>query len=142
MILALDQAACADAAGEIPVGAVVVRNGEVIGSGYNQSIRQSDPTAHAEIVALRAAAVQEKNYRLAGAEMFVTLEPCAMCIGAILHARISRLVFGAYDRKAGAAGSVIDLANCRSLNHRVEVNGGLMQEECGAILQQFFAKRR
>lgn len=142
MRLALAEAALAAGKGEIPVGAVVAKNGRVIGRGHNLSIVNVDPTAHAEIVALRIAALDQENYRLPGAELYVTLEPCAMCIGAMLHARISRLVFGAYDPKAGAAGSVLDLADTRSLNHRMEVNGGLLQEECGAILQEFFASRR
>jgi len=142
MQLAIREAAIAAGAGEVPVGAVVVRNGELIGQGYNQPVATSDPTAHAEIVALRAAALREKNYRLNGVHLYVTLEPCAMCIGAMLHARVERLVFGAYDSKAGAAGSVLDLANNRLLNHRMEVNGGLMQEECAAILEKFFDNRR
>lgn len=142
MQLAIHEAEIAASAGEVPVGAVVVRNGELIGQGYNQPVAGSDPTAHAEIVALRAAALREKNYRLTGAQLYVTLEPCAMCVGAMLHARIGRLVFGAYDSKAGAAGSVLDLANDRRLNHRIEVNGGLMQEECASVLQGFFDSRR
>jgi tRNA(adenine34) deaminase len=142
MRLAIAGAAKAADAGEVPVGAVVVRNGEVIGEGCNRPLTTSDPTAHAEIVALRAAAAHEKNYRLNGVHLYVTLEPCAMCIGAMLHARVGRLVFGAYDSKAGAAGSVLDLANNRLLNHRIEVNGGLMQDDCAEILQRFFASRR
>lgn len=142
MQLAIHEAEVAASAGEVPVGAVVVRNGELIGQGYNQPVASSDPTAHAEIVALRAAALRERNYRLSGAQLYVTLEPCAMCVGAMLHARIGRLVFGAYDSKAGAAGSVLDLADSRLLNHRIEVNGGLMQEECASILQGFFDSRR
>ena len=142
MQLAIEQAVSAADAGEVPVGAVVVRNGELVGQGCNQPVATSDPTAHAEIVALRAAALHEKNYRLNGVHLYVTLEPCAMCIGAMLHARVGRLVFGAYDSKAGAAGSVLDLANSRLLNHRIEVNGGLMQQECSEILQGFFAGRR
>jgi tRNA(adenine34) deaminase len=142
MQLAIREAAIAAGAGEVPVGAVVVRNGQLIGQGYNQPVATSDPTAHAEIVALRAAALREKNYRLNGVHLYVTLEPCAMCIGAMVHARVERLVFGAYDSKAGAAGSVLDLANNRLLNHRMEVNGGLMQEECAAILEKFFDNRR
>ncbi len=142
MQLAIREAAIAAGAGEVPVGAVVVRNAELIGQGYNQPVAKSDPTAHAEIVALRAAALREKNYRLNGVHLYVTLEPCAMCIGAMLHARVERLVFGAYDSKAGAAGSVLDLANNRLLNHQMEVNGGLMQEECAAILEKFFESRR
>jgi tRNA(adenine34) deaminase len=142
MQLALREAAIAAGAGEVPVGAVVVRNGELIGQGYNQPIATSDPTAHAEIVALRGAALHEKNYRLNGVHLYVTLEPCAMCVGAMLHARVGRLVFGAYDNKAGAAGGVLDLADNRLLNHRMEVNGGLMQEECAEILKKFFDSRR
>jgi tRNA(adenine34) deaminase len=142
MQLANEQAVLASDAGEVPVGAVVVRNGEPIGQGYNQPVATSDPTAHAEIIALRAAALHEKNYRLNGVQLYVTLEPCVMCIGAMLHARVGRLVFGAYDNKAGAAGSVLDLANNRLFNHRMEVNGGLMQEDCAEILRKFFDSRR
>lgn len=142
MQLAIREAMMAAGAGEVPVGAVVVRNGVLIGQGYNQPVATSDPTAHAEIVALRAAALREENYRLNDVHLYVTLEPCAMCIGAMLHARVGRLVFGAYDSKAGAAGSVLDLANNRSLNHRMEVNGGLMQDDCANILKKFFDSRR
>jgi tRNA(adenine34) deaminase len=142
MQLAIREAATAAGAGEVPVGAVVVRNGVLIGQGYNQPVVSSDPTAHAEIVALRAAALHEKNYRLNGVQLYVTLEPCTMCIGAMLHARVGRLVFGAYDSKAGAAGSVLDLAYNRLFNHRMEVNGGLMQEDCAEILRKFFDSRR
>lgn len=127
---------------EVPVGAVVVRGGLVIGRGFNRPIRDNDPSAHAEIVALREAAAAEKNYRLAGASLFVTLEPCAMCVGAMLHARIGRLVFGAYDEKSGAAGTVIDLCDNRQLNHRIEVNGGLLEQQCAEVLQMFFSSRR
>lgn len=136
------EAKVAASVGEVPVGAIVVRNGEVIGAGLNRSIQDADPTAHAEIVALRAAAQAEQNYRLVGATLYVTLEPCAMCVGAMIQARIARLVFGAYDDKAGAAGSVIDLTDNRQLNHRIEVNGGLQQEECAAQLKRFFESRR
>lgn len=136
------EAKVAASVGEVPVGAVVVRNGEIIGAGLNRSIQDADPTAHAEIVAIRAAAQAEQNYRLGGTTIYVTLEPCAMCIGAMLQARISRVVFGAYDEKAGAAGSVLNLADNRQLNHQIEVNGGLQQEECVAALQRFFAARR
>ena len=136
------EAKVAASVGEVPVGAVVVRNGEIIGAGLNRSIQDADPTAHAEIVAIRAAAQAEQNYRLGGTTIYVTLEPCAMCIGAMLQARISRLVFGAYDEKAGAAGSVLNLADNRQLNHQIEVNGGLQQAECVAALQRFFAARR
>jgi tRNA(adenine34) deaminase len=136
------EAKVAASVGEVPVGAVVVRNGEIIGAGLNRSIQDADPTAHAEIVAIRAAAQAEQNYRLGGTTIYVTLEPCAMCIGAMLQARISRVVFGAYDEKAGAAGSVLNLADNQQLNHQIEVNGGLQQDECVAALQRFFAARR
>ena len=142
MRAAREQAKAAAAFDEVPVGAVVVKNGEVIGAGFNRSILDADPTAHAEIVAIRAAAQAEQNYRLSGATIYVTLEPCAMCMGALIQARISRLVFGAYDEKAGAAGSVLDLADNRKLNHQVEVNGGLQEQECAAALTTFFESRR
>ena len=139
---ALAEAKVAASAGEIPVGALVVRNDAVIGAGLNRSIQDADPTAHAEIVALRAAAQAENNYRLPGTTVYVTLEPCAMCVGAMLQARIARLVFGAYDDKAGAAGSVVDLADSRQFNHRIEVNGGLLSADSAALLKKFFAARR
>ncbi len=139
---ALDLAAAAAAAGEVPVGAVVVRDGQVIGRGANAPVTTHDPSAHAEILALREAGAASGNYRLPGAELFVTLEPCAMCMGALIQARVARVVFGAYDEKAGAAGSVLDLAGERRLNHRVEVNGGLLAEDCGRLLEAFFAERR
>lgn len=142
MRAALAEAKVAEQLGEVPVGALVVRNGAVIGAGLNRPVQDSDPTAHAEIIAMRAAATAEQNYRLAGTTLYVTLEPCAMCIGAMLHARIQRLVFGAYDLQAGAAGSVIDLCNNRKFNHRIEVNGGLLAEECGQLLTRFFSGRR
>jgi len=142
MRAAISEAKFAAAANEIPVGAVLVRNSEIIGVGLNRSIQDADPTAHAEIVAIRAAALAEDNYRLNHSTLYVTLEPCAMCIGAMLQARISRLVFGAYDEKAGAAGSVIDLCDNRQLNHQIEVNGGLFAENCAGLLQKFFAARR
>ncbi len=136
------EAKMAASVGEIPVGAVVVKNGEAIGAGLNRSIQDADPTAHAEVVAIRAAAQAEQNYRLNGATIYVTLEPCAMCVGAMIQARITRLVFGAYDEKAGAAGSVFDLADNRQLNHRLEVNGGLQEQECAVMLKRFFESRR
>jgi tRNA(adenine34) deaminase len=142
MKAALAEAEIAASAGEVPVGAVLVRNGEILGRGLNRPVQDSDPTAHAEIMAIRAAAAHEQNYRLADTTLYVTLEPCPMCVGAMLHARVSRLVFGAYDPKSGAAGSVVDLCDERRFNHRVEVNGGLLEEQCGALLQRFFAKRR
>jgi len=142
MHAALAEAKVAGQADEVPVGAVVVRNGEIIGRGLNRPVQDSDPTAHAEIVAIRAAAASEKNYRLNDTTLYVTLEPCPMCVGAMLHARIGRLVFGAYDPKAGAAGSVLDLSDDRRLNHRLEVNGGLLADKCSGLLQKFFAARR
>jgi tRNA(adenine34) deaminase len=142
MGLALEQARLAGAAGEVPVGAVVVRNGQVIGTGRNAPVRGNDPTAHAEIVALRNAAQASGNYRLDGCELYVTLEPCAMCSGAMLHARLKRVVFGAPDPKTGAAGSVVDLFAQPQLNHQTEVQGGVMAQACGALLGEFFAARR
>jgi len=142
MRAAIGEAKIAASVDEVPVGAIVVRNGEVIGAGLNRSIQDSDPTAHAEIVAIRAAAKNENNYRLNESTLYVTLEPCAMCVGAMLHARIGRLVFGAYDEKSGAAGSVFDLCDHKRLNHRIEVNGGLFEDQCGGLLQKFFKSRR
>lgn len=142
MQIALDQAALAQSAGEVPVGAVLVRDGEVLATGYNQPIGRHDPTAHAEIVALRAAALQVGNYRLSGCELYVTLEPCAMCAGAIQHARISRLVWGAKDPKTGACGSVVDLFSQPLLNHHAQVVPQVMAPESAALLQGFFAQRR
>ena len=127
---------------EIPVGAVVVAGGEIVAHGHNRSIMDHDPSGHAEIVALRAAGAATGNHRLVDATLYVTLEPCAMCVGASIQARVRRLVFGAYDEKAGAAGSVLDLAAERRLNHRFEVNGGLLQDECGALLTEFFSGKR
>lgn len=132
----------AEGGGEVPVGAVVVTGGRVVGRGCNRTIVDCDPTAHAEIVALREAARTTGNHRLAQATLYVTLEPCAMCVAAMLHARIARLVFGAYDDKAGAAGSVLDLTVHPRLNHRIEANGGLLAGECGQLLTAFFASRR
>ena len=137
--------ALADAAarqGEVPVGAVVVLDGRVIGEGWNRPITQHDPSAHAEIVALRKAAAAIGNYRLVGASLYVTLEPCAMCSGAILHARLSRVVFGAFDPRTGAAGSVLDVLNTNKLNHRVEILGGVRADACAHQLQAFFRERR
>jgi tRNA(adenine34) deaminase len=142
MAMALREARQAAAAGEVPVGAVVVRGDEVIGTGRNSPVGDSDPTAHAEIVALRAAARAVGNYRLDGCTLYVTLEPCAMCVGAMLHARLARVVFGARDPKTGAAGSVVDLFAQRELNHRTAVEGGVLQDECGALLADFFKDRR
>ena len=142
MRAALAEADAAAEEGEIPVGAVVVADGEVIATGHNRSICDSDPSAHAEIIALRAAARAQNNYRLPNATLYVTLEPCVMCVGAIVQARIGRVVFGAYDDKAGALGSATDLTDSRALNHRFEINGGLLAEESGALLKSFFQSRR
>lgn len=142
MRAALAEAELAARAGEVPVGAVVTVNNEIVASGRNSSIHASDPSAHAEIVALRAAATSAKNYRLPAATLYVTLEPCIMCTGAIVQARIARVVFAAYDKKAGALGSTIDLSDSRALNHKFEVNGGLLRAESEALLKRFFAARR
>lgn len=142
MARALELARDAAAAGEVPVGAVVVRDGEVVGSGRNAPISEADPTAHAEIVALRAAARELGNYRLEGCTVYVTLEPCPMCVGAMLHARVKRVVYGAADPKTGAAGSVVDLFARRELNHQTSVEGGVLRQECGELLAGFFKERR
>jgi tRNA(adenine34) deaminase len=128
--------------GEVPVGAVVVKDGEIIGRGFNRSITSNDPTTHAEIVALRDAALHLKNYRLTDCELYVTLEPCVMCVGAMLHARLTRIVFGAHDPKTGACGSVIDLPAEKKLNHHATFEGGVLAEECSQLLKAFFAERR
>ena len=142
--MALAQAAAeeARAAGEVPVGAVLVRGDEVIATGFNHPIGGHDPSAHAEMAALRAAAQVLENYRLPGCELYVTLEPCLMCAGAIMHARIARVVFGARDPKTGACGSVVDAFANPQLNHHTEVIGGVLEDECGAALKTFFADRR
>ncbi len=142
MRLALEQARCAQEVGEVPVGAVVVRDGEVLGVGFNQPIGARDPSAHAEITAMRAASARLGNYRLVGCDLYVTLEPCAMCAGAIQHARIARVVYGARDPKTGACGSVVNLFAEARLNHHTRVQGGVMREACGALLSSFFAERR
>jgi tRNA(adenine34) deaminase len=142
MRIALDQAQNAWLVGEVPVGAVIMRAGQVIATGYNRPITEHDPTAHAEIVALRHAATLLGNYRLPECELFVTLEPCAMCAMALLHARFKRVVFGATDPKTGAAGSVVDLFGQPLLNHHTQVQGGLLGSECGQVLRDFFAERR
>lgn len=139
---ALSQAHNAWALGEVPVGALIVRDGEVIATGFNQPIGSHDPTAHAEIIALRAAANLLGNYRLPGCELYVTLEPCTMCVGAILHARIARVIFGAPDPKTGACGSVVNLFGENRLNHHAQVTGGVLADECGKLLRDFFAERR
>jgi tRNA(adenine34) deaminase len=142
MRLALDLASQADAIDEVPVGAVVVRDGAIVGRGYNAPIGTRDPTAHAEIQALRDAARSLGNYRLNACDLYVTLEPCAMCAGAIQHARIARVVFGAPDPKTGACGSVIDLFGEQRLNHHASVTAGVLADECAQVLQDFFARRR
>ena len=142
MLAALEQASKAGLAGEVPVGAVVVSNGAIIGTGFNAPIGLHDPSAHAEMQALRAAGKALGNYRLPGCELYVTLEPCAMCVGAMLHARIARLVYGAADPKTGACGSVIDLFGEAKLNHHATLTSGVMATECGALLRDFFAARR
>lgn len=139
---AISLARSAECLGEVPVGALVVRNGEIVGRGFNAPIGESDPTAHAEIAALRDAARRLENYRLPGCELYVTLEPCAMCAGAILHARIARVVYGARDYKTGVHGSVVDLFAVERLNHHTEVIGGVLAEECAQLLSDFFAGRR
>jgi tRNA(adenine34) deaminase len=142
MRAALELAGQAEEAGEVPVGAVVVKNGFIVGRGYNRSILAADPTAHAEVVALRDAAQRLGNYRLGDCTLYVTLEPCAMCVGAIFHARIARLVYGAADPKTGACGSVINLPAEQRLNHHMQVAGDVLAEECAWMLRQFFAERR
>jgi tRNA(adenine34) deaminase len=139
---ALALARQAEAAGEVPVGALLVRDEQVIGRGWNHPIAAHDPTAHAEILALRDAAQSIGNYRLVDTCLYVTLEPCPMCAGALVHARVTRLVYGATDPRAGAAGTVFNLLQAQQLNHQVEVSGGLLAEECGALLRDFFAGRR
>ena len=139
---ALIQARSAECLGEVPVGAVVVQGGVIVGRGFNSPIGESDPTAHAEIAALRDAARRLENYRLPGCELFVTLEPCAMCAGAILHSRIARVVYGARDLKTGVHGSVVDLFAVDRLNHHTSVVGGVLADECSQLLSAFFAARR
>jgi tRNA(adenine34) deaminase len=139
---ALDLAQRAALDNEVPVGAVLVLDGEVIGEGWNRPIVDHDPTAHAEIIALRAGAQRLRNYRLGGTTLYATLEPCAMCMGAVLNARVSRVVFGAWDLKAGACGSVIDLPRAPKLANRIDVFGGVCSDECGALLRRFFEARR
>ena len=138
----LELAQRAAAAGEVPVGAVLVLDNEAVGEGWNQPISRCDPTAHAEIMALQAAAARLGNYRLVNSTLYVTLEPCAMCAGAMIHARVGRVVFGATDPRAGAAGSIFNILQSARLNHRAEVVGGLLAEECGAVLRDFFRARR
>lgn len=142
MELALKQAELARQAGEVPVGAVVIKDGEIVGRGHNRNLLDNDPTAHAEIVALRQAASRLGNHRLPGCILFCTVEPCAMCAGAMIHARLARLVYGAADPKAGAAGSVMEIVNHPRLNHRMEVTPGVLARQCSELLKAFFTERR
>lgn len=142
MDAALTEAAKAGAKGEVPIGAVVVFEGKIIGRGHNVSISRSDPTGHAEIVALRQAAKKRRNYRLTGCTLYVTVEPCPMCAGAMIWARVERVIFGALDEKAGACGSVCDLPANAKFNHRLTVTGGVKAAECRRLLQEFFRQRR
>jgi tRNA(adenine34) deaminase len=142
MRLALEQARLAAAAGEVPVGAVIVKDNLVIARAHNRNLLDRDPTAHAEIVALRAAGAHLGNHRLMGCEMFVTIEPCAMCAGAMIHARLDRLVYGTADPKAGAAGSLMQVVNHPKLNHKMEVVSGVLEAECAELMKSFFQSRR
>lgn len=142
MLYAMSLAAKAEAVGEIPVGAVVVIDHEIVGEGWNQSIMQHDPSAHAEMLAVRAAGARIGNYRMLDATLYVTLEPCAMCAGLLVHARVKRVVFGATDLKTGACGSVMDLARHPTLNHQLQVDGGVLAEQCSQQLSAFFKRRR
>lgn len=139
---AVEQAKLAALAGEVPVGAVVVREGAVIARAFNKPISTHDPSAHAEMLALREASLTEENYRLPGTTLYVTLEPCVMCSGAMLHARVDRIVYGASDPKTGAAGSVLNVFASKQINHQTTVEGGIMAEECGQLLRNFFKERR
>ena len=139
---ALEQARLAALAGEVPVGAVIVRDGHVIARAFNQPITNHDPSAHAEMLALRQAALAEENYRVPGTTLYVSLEPCTMCAGAMLHARVDRIVYGAADPKTGAAGSVLDVFSLKQLNHQTVIEGGVMAQECGQLLRDFFKERR
>jgi tRNA(adenine34) deaminase len=139
---ALEQAHLAAAAGEVPVGALVIKEGKVLGLGQNRNLRENDPTAHAEIIALRQAAATLGNHRLTGCVMFSTIEPCSMCAGAMVHARIARLAYGASDPKAGAAGSVVQVINHPQLNHKMEITAGILAGKCAEILQEFFRRKR
>ncbi len=142
MTLALEQARLAAAAGEVPVGALVIKEGEIIGQGHNRNLLGNDPTAHAEIVALRQAAARVGNHRLSNCTVYATIEPCSMCAGALVHARIARLVYGASDPKAGAVGSVLQVLNHPRLNHRWEITAGVLADKCSEILQEFFRRKR
>ena len=142
MALALELASRAEAQGEVPVGAVVVRDGEVIGKGWNRNIGAHDPSAHAEIMALREAGLVQANHRLPGCDLYVTLEPCAMCVGAMIHARIQRVVFAAADPKTGALGGAYDLQELGRHNHRLDISAGVMRDEAAGLLRSFFRRRR
>lgn len=142
MQLALEQAQLAAAVGEVPVGAVLIKDNQLVASGFNQPISSCDPTAHAEIVVLRAAAKNLSNYRLPGTTLYVTIEPCTMCVGALIHARVERLVFGATEPRAGAIVSAARLLDGAQFNHRIAVQGGVLAETCAAVMQQFFRKKR
>ena len=142
MARALELAVQAGEAGEVPVGAVLVKDGLVIGEGYNQSIFSCDPTAHAEIVALRNAAVHLENYRLTGCDLYVTIEPCTMCVGAMIHARVSRIIFGAKEPRAGALTSQLQLMGSSHFNHTIAWQGGVMEKQCGDLISQFFRRKR
>jgi tRNA(adenine34) deaminase len=139
---ALEQAQLAALAGEVPVGAVLVREGQVISRAFNKPITNHDPSAHAEMLTLRQAALAEQNYRLPGTTLYVTLEPCTMCAGAMLHARVERVVYGAPDPKTGAAGGVVDVFSSKQINHQTSIHGGIMAKECGQLLKTFFKERR
>lgn len=142
MSRALELARLAEAAGEVPVGAVIVKDNRIIAEGWNRPIATHDPSAHAEMIAMRAAAQSLQNYRLLDTTLYVTLEPCAMCAGAMVHARVKRLVYGATDPRAGAAGTIFNIIQHEALNHRLDMTGGVMAEECGAALRSFFQARR
>ena len=142
MMQALEQAKLAAQEGEVPVGAVLVQDGKVISKAFNRPISNHDPSAHAEMLALRSAAGEIENYRLPGSTLYVTLEPCVMCAGAMLHARVDRVVFGARDPKTGAAGSVVDIFSINQLNHQTTVDSGILESECGQVLRDFFKERR
>ena len=142
MQIAINESSAANLIEEVPVGAVIVRNGELIAKAHNQPISTNDPTAHAEILALRKAGKKEKNYRLVGATLYVTLEPCLMCLGALMHARVDRIVFGAKNTKNGFCGSLVDMTNDRQFNHQAIVTGGILEKQCQEILKSFFRLRR
>ena len=142
MQIAINESSAAKGEDEVPVGAVIVRNGQLIAQAHNQPISTNDPTAHAEILAIRKAGEKEKNYRLVGATLYVTLEPCLMCLGALMHARIERIVFGAKNTKHGCCGSLLDMTNDKQFNHRAIVTGGILEKQCQEILRSFFSLRR